>query len=415
MLLLALPAFAHGTIYATSSLSGSPTDPTELWSLAGGWGLLHSDDAGATWSWWCEEAIGAGTLYSAAAVGDGTVVIGSNTGLFRFTVDGTLTPMTGLPDDAQVGTVRVYGDAVLADVVSVTDVDGLYVCRDLVCTPTTLVEDGRYVESIVVDGGTAWVMTRFASTLHSMLYRSDDGATWSLVHDWDEDSESRLLLDVHGDRLWSWAQPRDPEALPWLETSADGGVTTTQSYLSTNPTSEIPGMAEVDGVEVLSDNLGNTFESDDEGATWTDHTDILPLIRCVAYIDGATWICADHFTDGFDFATLDAPDAWTAHGCMDTAAVGDALCESYHDAYLDAGAYGGGECDASYSPPVAEAPGGCGCGGGADSAGVAGLWGLGVLRGWRRRREAARTPTASACPTGTRGPGGPPSSRRRWR
>jgi hypothetical protein len=36
VLLLVLPALAHGTLYATSGLTSAPGDAAEMWALAGG-------------------------------------------------------------------------------------------------------------------------------------------------------------------------------------------------------------------------------------------------------------------------------------------------------------------------------------------------------------------------------------------
>jgi hypothetical protein len=348
---------------------------------------VHSVDDGASWEWWCEEALGAGTLYAVVATGPGEVVLGSNTGLWRSTPGAAPAMYSGLPTDAQVGALGLFDGKVLADVVSVEDVDGLYLCTGTSCAATSLVEDGRYVQSIRVDGGVAWVVTRWASTLHSVLYRSTDGETWTEVYDWADASESRTLLDADGDTLWAWALPRDTETAPWLERSDDGGVSWATAWTATNPTQELPGVARVGGTLLLSDNLGRTWRTDDAGASWTDVGDSMPMIRCTHYVDGETRICADHFADGFDFARLDAPDAWSAFGCMDRVAVADEACAAYEDAYLEAGLYGGGDCDATWSAPEEEAEAPCGCGGGAaDTAGLL------VLGGWRlgRRRRRAR-------------------------
>lgn len=382
MLLVALPALAHGTLYATSGLTAAPEDPAELWALAGGWGLVHTTDGGDSWEWWCEEALDTGTVTTVAALGPGEVAVGGSLGMFRVTPGQPAVAYTGLPADAQVGALVRYGDKLLADVVSIEDVDGLYVCEGTVCSPSGLVEDGRYVQSIRVDGGTAWVVTRYASTLHSMLSRSLDGETWALVHDWDDGSESRTLLDAGGDELWVWALPRDTDAAPWLERSGDGGETFSTVWTSSNPTQELPTVARVGFSLLLSDNLGHTLRTDDDGGTWLDRSDIMPMIRCTAYVDGETLICADHFADGFDFARLDGAEAWTAFGCMDQAAVADPACDEYEAAYLEAGLYGGGECDASYAPAGPEEPP-CGCGG------SAGLVFVGAA-GWGARRRRRR-------------------------
>lgn len=381
MLLLALPALAHGTLYATTGLTAAPDDPAELWALAGGWGLVHTTDAGGSWEWWCEEALDVGTLYAVVALGPGEVAVGTNLGMFRVSPGSAPVAYSGLPADAQVGGLARFGDVVLADVVSVEDVDGLYTCTGTTCTPTGLVEDGRYVQSIHVDGGMVWVVTRYASTLHSILYRSTDGEAWAEVHDWDDGSEARTLMDVDGDELWVWALPRDTEAVPWMERSGDAGETFQPVWTSSSPSQELPAVARIDESVLLSDSLGHTWRTDDDGGAWVDTSDTMPMIRCTACVDGETLICADHFADGFDFARLDAPDAWTAFGCMDQVSVAHPDCDAYEDAYLEAGLYGGGACDASYSPPPAEeAP--CGCEGG--SASVL-LLGAASFRALRRR------------------------------
>lgn len=378
VLIVALPVLAHGTIYATTGLVAAPDDPEELWALAGGWGLLHSTDGAASWEWRCEEGLGVATLYAVDSLGPGEVVLGTSAGLVRW--DGAPTVASGLPADAQVGGVRRLGGAVLADVVSVEEADGLYRCVADACSPTALVSDGLYVQSIAVGEAGAWVVVRESEQLHSTLWRSADGEDWTLVADWGEGADSRSILAVEGEQLWLWAQPRDPDGLPWMERSDDGGATQIRVWTSEDATSDVPVLSLIEGQVLFSNALGRTWRSPDHGATWIDVSETMPLLRCAAQVGEERWICADHFADGFDVARLDGPEAWTALGCMDEAAVADPACEAYAEAYVEAGLYGGGECDASWAPGE-EAPGDCGCGGG-GAAGL--LLGLGLFQLRRR-------------------------------
>ena len=86
---LASPARANGRFPASSQLALSPKDPSVLLVRAT-YGLLLSHDAGKTWSWICEPAVGYGNVEDPAMAftSDGTLVAGLFEGLSIGSPDG---------------------------------------------------------------------------------------------------------------------------------------------------------------------------------------------------------------------------------------------------------------------------------------------------------------------------------------
>jgi hypothetical protein len=86
LVMTALPARearANGTFPAVSQLVSEPGDPTHL-ALRTTFGLLFSTDAGANWSWICEDALGyTNTLPAVALLSGGPLVLGVPSGVTR--------------------------------------------------------------------------------------------------------------------------------------------------------------------------------------------------------------------------------------------------------------------------------------------------------------------------------------------
>lgn len=88
-LLGSAPAVANGRYPSAQQLLVDPNDGNRFW-LRATYGLLTSGDAGKSWSWLCEPAVGysSGEDPSVAIGGDGTVLAGAVEGLFATTDHG---------------------------------------------------------------------------------------------------------------------------------------------------------------------------------------------------------------------------------------------------------------------------------------------------------------------------------------
>ena len=233
-----------------------------------------------------------------------------------------------------------------------------------------------------------YVTTVDVDTLAAALQVSDDGVTFRSVYSWpDGDVDPHLLYagpGGNGDRLLVWRLPRSAATAPTLLFSDDGGRTFAEVFSDGQYTDPLPGIA-VSGETVwLGSDVGRTWRSLDGGRHFFEVSDAEPAVRCSDRSGGRLIVCADHFADGFDVGVWDGAQRWSGAGCLDGAEVdacGADTCEPYHDAFMTAGAYGGGAC---YAEPTDE---GRGCG---DASGaVVAPWLL--LLGRRRRRPTPRT------------------------
>jgi photosystem II stability/assembly factor-like uncharacterized protein len=80
----ALSASANGRYPFAQQLLVDPSDPNRLW-LRATYGILTSADAGVSWGWVCEAAVGYDPLEDPmlAITGDGRIFVGATHGLFR--------------------------------------------------------------------------------------------------------------------------------------------------------------------------------------------------------------------------------------------------------------------------------------------------------------------------------------------
>lgn len=400
MLLAALSiAWAHNAEYSLSAVSVAPDAPAEIWGVSQGWGVIHSEDGGVSWQWLCDEGLsgGGGSFYDVEALGGGRALVAGTVGLFRldptcdYVADPTCvrTALTGLPDSSYAGLIHRFGDTLLVSVYGTnddgTDLNGAFLCSDTACEASSLTGPDIYVKSFSVDGATVWATTVTAETLAAGLWRSTDGRTWEQVASWPDASPDMRILDARGDRLLVWSQTRSESTTPGLLRSGDGGQTWAEVMAFGYFTDQVPPLLRVadSGVLILGNNTLHTFQSIDDGATWTDLNAIhpeVPSLRCVS--DDATLICGDHFADGYDLARV-VGVTFDAFACMDDATLDPALgdsCELYYTGFISQGLLGGGECEADLTPVDS---GGCG-GGGEDTAGAALLIALGVRRRFRR-------------------------------
>lgn len=361
-LLLCAPAWAHGSRFSLSSLSIAPDDDRAWWGNANGWGVVRTADAGASWTWSCEEGLGASVVYDVVAWTDGQALVGTSDGLRRVGPACANEPVGGLPDGALV-TVLARGDSVAYAGAYVEGSGALYRCTEADCVATSL--EGLYVKSVVVGGdGAVWATTVEPDTLAAALWRSADGHTYAAVAGWPDGDVDARVLHADADRLLVWRLPRSDAAVPTLLYSADGGTTLVEVFSDGAYTDPVPGLAVLGNDVWLGSDLGRTWRSLDGGRHFVEVSDVEPAVRCAARSGGLLIVGADHFADGFDVGVWRGGQAWAGAGCLDAAAV-DACsadtCALYEDAFRTAGAFGGGHCQDEPAPPA-------GCGGGSAVA-----------------------------------------------
>lgn len=373
-------ALAHGPGFGLVAVSPAPDDALTLWAVVEGWGLLRSDDAGASWTWRCEEAFAASdaaaqpvlTVVARSALeGVPRAWVGTRTGLLA--VDGSCGggPIDGLPEGAYVATLSAIGDEVLA-LATGPVAGGVYRCGDEGCRPTDLVRDGLFPKSITQDGGRWWVTTVDADTLAARLWWSDDAQAWAeVVHGdgalWPDGDLDVRLLEVEGERLLAWGRTRRDADVPRLLRSVDRGGTWVTVLEHGSWQDAAPGFARTGSGDSTRLWLGSsrgarTWSSDDDGRTWTELSLEVPALRCAGVaMDGTVWGCADHLADGFDLAVFE-DDVWRPAACVSevaTAACDEGTCDGFLDLYEEAALVGGASCSVDAAPPAPSAP--CGC------------------------------------------------------
>lgn len=391
LLLLADAAFAHGSAYQLTAISGAGD---HLWAITDSWGFLASHDGGETWEWFCEEKLyppGSGLslqpLVDVEALPDGRALLAGLDGLLLYDGACGFTRVPGLPETTTGAyPIRAFGGAYLVGVYS-SDGAGAFRCTAEGCAPTSLVDENLYVKSFFVDGDTAWATTVTPDTLAGGLWRSTDGTTWTEVHRWADDSPDPYVLHARGDRLLVWGHGRSSNPSTGLWRSDDGGQTWASVVSFGSWTDPLPALAAFGGGGFLR--IGNAnlhvLESIDDGITWVDTNAMHPettSLLCVS--DDGQYACAEHAADGFDFARIVGREL-IAFGCMDDAAPAACFagaCDAAYGDYLERGSYGGGRCEADLSPVGVDE----GCGGGAAQAAVALGAGLAAWAGRRRRR-----------------------------
>lgn len=368
-------AMAHSPNYGTMSLSARPGDPGELWANTDGWGLLHSVDGGATWGWMCEESVGVTGVYDVLAWEAGVALAGTTTGLMRVGDDCTGTSVPGLDTGFVLRVSRWREQAAVALIGP--EGGGIYLCDDGGCAPTGLVGAAYYPKSMVVSGDTLWVTLVHTDTLVADLYRTSNGIDFELRQTWPDGDVDPRLVYAEDDRVAIWTRPRSDAALPAFELSRDGGSTFERTLEVGYYTDPAPGTLVREGADVVyvgSYYGARTWRSDDAGATFAEVSDTAPAIRCGLDLGDRALVCTDHLADGFDLAETKDDTSFGPITCLEevgAAACAEAACEPYADAWVSAGAYGGGGCDPADDDTAAEPPAeDCGCGGG----GPVGAW-----------------------------------------
>ncbi len=386
-------AVAHSPNYGTLSLSAQPGAPDELWANTDGWGLLHSGDGGATWGWLCEESVGTTGIYDVLAWAEGTALVGTTTGLVRVG-DGCVGESVAGLDPGFVLRVVRWGEVAAVALIG-PESGGIYLCDDAGCVATSLIGAGYYPKSLVVSGDTLWVSLVHTDTLVAELYRTTDGVDFELRHTWPEGDVDPRVVVASDDRVGIWTRPRSDAAVPAFEVSRDGGATFSRTLEVGYYTDPAPGtlILEQGAVVFVGSYYGaRTWRSDDGGDSFEEVSAAAPAIRCGLDLGDRALVCTDHLADGYDLAETANGLDFTPTTCLEDVSAAEcarAACEPYVDAWVSAGAYGGGGCDPEVEDS-AEAPASedCGCGAGEPAAAAAALAaGALVLR---RRRVSAR-------------------------
>lgn len=395
-------AEAHGNRFSLSTLSIAPDDPDVWWGNANGWGVVYTLDAGANWTWRCEESLDTSRVYDILALDGGQAVVATVDGVLRIGPDCAVEPFLGLPDGAQATVLeRVSGGFYVA--LFVDGAGALYRCgdaSDAQCVATDV--SGPYVKSIqVATGGDGaervYITTVDVDTLASALLVAEPGSAFETAYAWPDGDVDPFVLDASmqaggGDRVLLWALRRTDTLTPALLFSGDGGESFLQVLSDGQYTDPVPGLVTFGEDAWLGSDVGRTWRSIDGGRHFSEVSDVEPAVRCGDVSGDTLLVCADHFADGYDVGVWRGGQRWAGAGCLDAAALdtcGADTCGVYYESFVGAGAYGGGAC---FVEPE-EDSGGCGgCGGSGASASAGLVLALG-LGGIARRpgRSTRRT------------------------
>ncbi len=392
-LALAVPdAEAHGEAFELVRLAANSEEPSELWGIVEGWGLVHSTDDGATWGWLCEESVGTTTTYDLLPWGPGSVLVGTVDGLLRVGEDCLGETVGDLPEGFVLRLAEYEGQALVALVGP--ESGGVYRCDDSMCQATSLVGEGLYPKSLFVDGATAWVTvvhTGEEDGLAAELWRADDGAAFRVAHTWPAGDVDPRVVYASGETVYAWLRPRTEAATPGFARSTDGGTTFTTTFTTGYFTDPAPGVLvrdEGDTVFLGSWYGARTWVSRDAGVSFEEVSLEQPALKCGLDLPDRSLICTDHLADGFDVAVTTDGKTFSPTLCLEDvlpAACAEQTCEPYVSAWSAAAAIGGGQCELPVEEAhPAEEPD-CGCESGATSGTLIPLVGLAGV-GLRRRR-----------------------------
>jgi photosystem II stability/assembly factor-like uncharacterized protein len=324
-------ATANGRFPAPRGVTLDPARPDTI-LLQTTFGLLISRDAGESFHWVCESAIGYGGTYDPdyAVGGDGAIYATTFEGLV-VTRDGgcTWTRIAGAMPDLWVGAVTTAPDgAIWAATSSGGKVNDVYVSRDDGATfaPTGLHHDRAWWKSIAVapsEPRRLYVSGyRIASAApgddveqpRALLYRSDDGgASWAELPVDDFAFGTQPLLFVLG------ALPDDPDTVfarveQWNDVtggavyrSSDAGASWTR-VLEMNDAVDGFLIPRVGGLLIAGTPGAGVRVSADRGVTWTEPA-VQPRMQCVAERgDGTIYGCGANWAPDY-FALASSTDA----------------------------------------------------------------------------------------------------------
>lgn len=414
-------ALANGRPPATRDVHFRPGDAQFIANPAT-FGLMLSQDDGATWYWVCEEAIGYSGQYDPdySVAADGRIFATTFFGL-RVSQDGgcTWNTVAGPWGDAFIADVEIGSDGRVWAIASALEDNGVYYSDN---------DGDTWTRSGLEHAGAYWGTIRIAPSSTQRLYvsgfevpegggdpiariyRSNNGGT-----SWTELPTTDFTFGVQVRVNLSAVSPTNPDVVlgvvpasvgtdfigDALYRTTDGGQTWTQVVAFSG---EIRGVLfRGNGTDVIAGTPDDGVRySADGGATWPTMTEA-PQMACLGERDdGTLFACGgnaapDNFalgrsTNGMDwtkvyaFAEIDGPLSCPADTdqkmvCEDmrwcsmaaTLGVSDPRC---------GGDGGGVAVDASVAPDAGGGGGDGGCGG--CNAALAGVI---VVLPWRRRRR----------------------------
>ncbi len=350
-------SFANGRFPIADQLVVDPNDPAHI-VLRTTYGVLQSADAGGTWGWVCEDAVGYGGTQDPAigVMADGTVLAG----IFE-----------GLSITHDRGCSWAFAVAPLADEY-VIDVS---VHRD---------EPSRAV---------AITSTGMGTGFHVILAETNDnGVTWSQAGTAITNDMIALTVDVapsNTDRVYVSGLVGKDYA-PAIERTDDRGVTWTRTVLDPAYVKDVPFLAAIDPtnpdrvyLRLSGTDTDRLLVSDDGGLTFTEVLtvagDLLGFAlspdgtrvaigspaegihlataadlafqkvnelqsRCLTWTSAGLYSCANEFVDKFTVG-LSKDDGKTFSGIYKLAEICPAVCP--------VGAPTNGECAAAWAPLAA--------------------------------------------------------------
>jgi MYXO-CTERM domain-containing protein len=326
--LVAVPAtaLAHPGPPVSHDVFFAPGNPDRM-SFEVSWGLLQTEDGGATWHWMCEDAIGFGGAYypDHAYAQDGrlfattTSALGLTATADHCTWGGGLVP-------GFVSQIEVLGDGtVLAAASNLTDMR-IYGSDDDGVTFTPRATPDAMVtvwESMVAGPTRVWLSGYWIDPAkHRVLYRSDDGGTvWTPVPLDDLALPDCDLLDLQVAAV----SPTDPDIVfvrvhranctgigDDIWRSIDGGASWTKVFASGDDVTSV--VVRANGQVLLGEKLSGLHISDDGGATFGDDVPGVPEVDCLRErADGLLFLCSVSFPpENMAIGTSSDAMTWTS-------------------------------------------------------------------------------------------------------
>ncbi|MEZ4365718.1 MAG: hypothetical protein R2939_05455 [Kofleriaceae bacterium] len=310
-LALATPAHANGRPPRTVDLMFQPGAPDHL-AVAATFGLLRSDDAGATWRWMCEQAIGYGGTYDPdyAFSGSGAIFATVFDGLVVMR-DGCSFAPTAL-GSLLIATIGLGPDGTLLAGAGAADDSRLFRSTDDGVTFPTFVDiaqPGDWWQSIefAPSDATRVYATGYRVSLGAgrelTLYRSDDGGVSFAPLSVNDFAVSELsVLEIAA------VSPVDPDVAfarvkQWNSAIGDAIYRTVDAGASWTKVLELqdeaPGVLVRNATEVYvgtRNRSSGAWRSDDGGATFTPLPSSLDVHCLHAHpTDGSIWVCSHNY------------------------------------------------------------------------------------------------------------------------
>lgn len=310
-------AAAHGRPPYVERVAFDPSDPDRV-VLQFSFGLLVTEDRGASWRWVCAAAFGADPTWEEPDVvvtHDGAAVLGTFTTAVR--ADRSLCAFQrpgGSVHDTAVIDLAVAPDA--RTVWAITsrgggEPDRVQRSDDAGMSWTAVAEIDALVRTIALAPSdpdrvylTAMVPATTTAPRRALLYRSEDAASFEAIELTIEEAEQAPVLagvdPTDADRVFLRMQRRDDEREPerlLLSTDAGGSFSTAFALrrmrgftISDDGRTVWAGSAAGGGVWVARDG-GLSFER-------VNDLDV----RCLAARGAELWMCVDQLTSGFAVA-----------------------------------------------------------------------------------------------------------------